>query len=85
LHWQLRIVEGPDKRDSEEVRGRWLPKTPLRTTGLNFLATLGEEIQLRTCVMNRALREFVWVGAEPMSKRSGYQTAGTRRQRVVPL
>ncbi len=84
LRWQLRIVEGPDKRNCDEIRGRWLPKTPLRATGLNFLAALGEEMHERRCVMNLALREFVWAGQLPI-ERSGYQIAGTRRQRVVPL
>ena len=56
LRWQLRIDVGSDNCDCDEIRGRRLPKTPLRATGLNFLATLGEEMHERRCVVILALR-----------------------------
>jgi hypothetical protein len=34
--------------------------------------------------MNLALRSFVWAGQPPI-ERSGYQIAGTRRERVMAL
>ena len=43
LRDRLHIDEGSDNRDCDEIRCRQLPKTPRRTTGLNFLADLGEK------------------------------------------
>jgi hypothetical protein len=49
LRGQLRTDEGPNDCNFAEIRGRRIPKTPLRATGLNFLATLGEEVDARRC------------------------------------
>ena len=38
------LDEEPDRCNCNEIRDRRLPNTPLRTIGLNFLATLGKEI-----------------------------------------